>query len=756
MNDRETINYINKIFQRIDRTEKKLDIFEKNINITNDRIILNSPIYFTNILSPITDQAVANIGSEKNFIKNLYIEGQIIYPDKLQLGINNDFVIDKLGKIGLHKSQQLDSLSLQNLPSFSIENVKVDSETNLVFTIDNDYISNYVTIGDTIKCEECYYNVVEIHPKDNSIKLHPLSADAQHFLNINKEQNIRIEIYPSILGIYNHNGTNYLKINAFGDLFYKSSNRKAEINFGGAVNFEKEVNFDDDIQTNNLYAKEITAVNLNTQKINNVEIPSEGMLVTDNSEQILLNKKFGNDVNLTNNRIIDVRDPIDEKDAVNKRYVDQYLSGLKINKSVKALSVKNINGSYNKDSEELTVELDDQELTNIFDNVRMCQGDAVLINNQYNKVENGIYIFNGNNVFRRRNDFSKEQSIDKLKSYYVYVESGEIHSKKSFVFNYIENFVWNRSDIFFNIFSQNSDIHLGKGLKKINGEISLNLDEKIFYLTENNKLTIDRINSTKIDNAYFNINAGNGIKTNSTKIKLLDNLDFELNINKSQFYFGKNGELKLFESDNDINNLVSNINFLNVPADTNINGKLGSTDNIEIIEEMFPPSELKVSIRESDDVTNRETDVYYMIKCIDKNNNETNTRQSRKISISKKCKSVYSQINWTNVQDILSYKIYRCIDDLCEQLMISNETNELVDILVPHNFSKLDWKKCAYPDDKNTTRKVISRISAKENSFLQNTRLGKRKNLELLVCYYQIILISMINQDLLILLVLMD
>ena len=449
MNDRETINYINKIFQRIDRTEKKLDIFEKNINITNDRIILNSPIYFTNILSPITDQAVANIGSEKNFIKNLYIEGQIIYPDKLQLGINNDFVIDKLGKIGLHKSQQLDSLSLQNLPSFSIENVKVDSETNLVFTIDNDYISNYVTIGDTIKCEECYYNVVEIHPKDNSIKLHPLSADAQHFLNINKEQNIRIEIYPSILGIYNHNGTNYLKINAFGDLFYKSSNRKAEINFGGAVNFEKEVNFDDDIQTNNLYAKEITAENLNTQKINNVEIPSEGMLVTDNSEQILLNKKFGNDVNLTNNRIIDVRDPIDEKDAVNKRYVDQYLSGLKINKSVKALSVKNINGSYNKDSEELTVELDDQELTNIFDKVMMCQGDAVLINNQYNKVENGIYIFNGNNVFRRRNDFSKEQSIDKLKSYYVYVESGEIHSKKSFVFNYIENFVWNRSDIFF-------------------------------------------------------------------------------------------------------------------------------------------------------------------------------------------------------------------------------------------------------------------------------------------------------------------
>ena len=64
---------------------------------------MNSPVYFSNTLSPEPNSLFSDIGSEKGFLKNLYIEGKIIYPDQLQLGINNDFIIDKLGKIQPHK-----------------------------------------------------------------------------------------------------------------------------------------------------------------------------------------------------------------------------------------------------------------------------------------------------------------------------------------------------------------------------------------------------------------------------------------------------------------------------------------------------------------------------------------------------------------------------------------------------------------------------------------------------------------------------
>ena len=716
MNDRETITYVNKILQRLDKTERRQDIFEQYISLKNNSIHLNAPVYFADRFEPQNENNFANFGSEKGFLKNLYIEGKIIYPDQLQLGINNDFVIDKLGKIGLHKFNQLDSLSLQNLPSFTIDNVKIGNNLLLNFSIDGDLISNYITIGDLIKFEEFFYSVVEIYPSENSIRINSSSQDAMKFIEIKKGNYINIEIYPSILGIYNHNGTNYFKMNAFGDIFYKSINRQAEINIGGSVNFEKDVTFSENILFNNIDVK----------SINNTEFPNDSKLVTENSNQVLYNKKIGTDLGLNNNRIYDLQDPVEEKDAVTKRYVDKYLTGLKINGSVKTSSVLNINGRYIQETETF-IEENNENLTKIMDGIEISEGDEVLICSQKNRNENGVYIYQANGHFIRRGDFCKKQSIDNIRCYYIYVEYGEKNGRKSFVFNEIENFNWDNGDIIFNTFSQTSDIHIGEGLRRVNGEICLDIDENILGI-DNNKVTLNKLDISKIENAYFNINVDNGITINKNKVGLLDELKIGLNIDPDFFYFGENNELKIYKDEININDLLTQLPYVNIGSNLEVNNSIGTTNNFEIVSELFPPELLSVKVNESETNHKNDTEVVYMISSIDESGYLTNLRKSRTYNISKKCRSVYSQINWSNVAHAKKYRVYRKINSLCQYYDVESSENELIDVLVPHNFSKIPWNDCQEPLDVNRTRKVVSKLSAIGDSFFQNTKLGLNTN----------------------------
>jgi hypothetical protein len=712
MNDRETISYVNKILQRLDRTERRYDTLEQYITIKNNGIYLNSPVYFSNTLSPEPNSLFSDIGSEKGFLKNLYIEGKIIYPDQLQLGINNDFIIDKLGKIGLHKTNQLDSLSIQNLPSFNIEHVKIDDSLSLIFSMDGDLISNYITTGDVLKFDDFYYSVLEIFPNENYIKIFSMSSDAMKYLQIKKGSYINVEIFPSILGVYNHNGTNYLKINAFGDIFYKSISRNAEINIGGSVHFEKEVSFSDNINFNNIQIK----------TINNIEFPEDSKILTEKGDNIIFNKRFGDDLNMNNNRINEVQDPLDEKDAVNKRYVDKYLTGLKINRSVKCSSIKNIECEYNSDEETIIIK-NAEDFAQYFDGIEIELQDNVLINCQENRNENGVYIFLGEDKFIRRNDFSKKQGIDNLRSYYIYVEYGEKNGKKSFVFNDIENFNWDGADIIFNTFSQSNDIHVGSGLKKVNGEVCVNIDENILGITED-KITLNKLDISKIENAYFNVEVGNGMEMNKSDIHLLDKLELKLKVDPDTFYFDEEKTLKLHKENVNINDLMASEKYINIESDIDLNGNIGVKDKIEIVDEIFPPKKISILINESESNYTKDTEISYMIASVNDEGYLTNLRKSQLYNVSKRCRSVYSQVNWLEVSDAKKYRIYRKIDNIYQYTDIEKGETEIVDILVPHNFSKIPWKDCDEPNNVNRTRKVISRITSKDSSFLQDTRFG--------------------------------
>ena len=92
------------ILQYIKNLEKRLD--ETNGQLKKIENALKTELK-TGTISPLQN-GVFDIGSIDRFIKNLYLSGKIIYPDVLDFGINNDFCINRMGKVGFHTNKNMD------------------------------------------------------------------------------------------------------------------------------------------------------------------------------------------------------------------------------------------------------------------------------------------------------------------------------------------------------------------------------------------------------------------------------------------------------------------------------------------------------------------------------------------------------------------------------------------------------------------------------------------------------------------------
>jgi hypothetical protein len=84
------------------------------------------------------------------------------------------------------------------------------------------------------------------------------------------------------------------------------------------------------------------------------------------------------DVNLSGYKLINVDDPTNPADAATKQYVDAVVTGLTIKEAVRAASVGNVTISGPGST---------------LDGVSLSPGDRVLLKNQTNKTQNGIWVF---------------------------------------------------------------------------------------------------------------------------------------------------------------------------------------------------------------------------------------------------------------------------------------------------------------------------------------------------------------------------
>src|SRR5690606_26637671 len=82
------------------------------------------------------------------------------------------------------------------------------------------------------------------------------------------------------------------------------------------------------------------------------------------------------DIGMSGNRITGLPDPVSAQDAVNKRYVDSAIEGLDPKASVRVATTGNISLSG----------------LQTIDGVVLGAGDRVLVKNQSNAAQNGIYV----------------------------------------------------------------------------------------------------------------------------------------------------------------------------------------------------------------------------------------------------------------------------------------------------------------------------------------------------------------------------
>lgn len=115
---------------------------------------------------------------------------------------------------------------------------------------------------------------------------------------------------------------------------------------------------------------------------------------------------FTDDLSLENFKIIGVAEPETNSDAANKQYVDNRLFGINAKAPVRVASTTNVNLS---------------QIPSSIDVITLDINDRILLKNQDNAIENGLYIYNGT-AFIRTSDADNNSEV--TAGMFMYVNEG--------------------------------------------------------------------------------------------------------------------------------------------------------------------------------------------------------------------------------------------------------------------------------------------------------------------------------------------
>ena len=198
--------------------------------------------------------------------------------------------------------------------------------------------------------------------------------------------------------------------------------------------------------------------------------------------------------------------PSSDNQVATKGYVDSVVEGLDVKDSVKAASLTDIslNGT----------------LTNgLLDGVTINSNDRILIKDQDDATENGIYAYNPNGAWSRTVDFD-ENSGD-VKGAFTFVEGGT-QAGNGYVCSNTGTIVFGSIGITFSQFSGAGQITAGAGLSKVGNEMKLTETEIKFSgltLTLGSEHTRTQIATDLHIVDDDNDQTIGGVKTFSNKIK---------------------------------------------------------------------------------------------------------------------------------------------------------------------------------------------------------------------------------------------
>ena len=155
--------------------------------------------------------------------------------------------------------------------------------------------------------------------------------------------------------------------------------------------------------------------------------------------------------------------PTNSNHAANKSYVDSVASGLDVKKSVKVATTTN--GTFNSSFSN----------GQMIDEIELATGDRILIKNQEDSKQNGIYTVNASGSPTRATDFNSSNKVSP--GCFTFVEQGTTNADTGWVLSTDGNITLGTTDLEFTQFSGAGLITAGSGLTKTGNTLNINVDD---------------------------------------------------------------------------------------------------------------------------------------------------------------------------------------------------------------------------------------------------------------------------------------
>jgi hypothetical protein len=163
------------------------------------------------------------------------------------------------------------------------------------------------------------------------------------------------------------------------------------------------------------------------------------------------------------NKITGLGAPTAGSDAATKQYVDNAIEGAKPKQAVRVATTANIDLSQ------------DLENGDSIDGITLATGDRVLVKNQTDAEDNGIYVVVASGAASRSTDFDSLSPVDEINKAYVAVQEGTANAGKIFI-QYGTVTTLGTDDINFTFYNSISGLVGGDGITVSGSNISVDHD----------------------------------------------------------------------------------------------------------------------------------------------------------------------------------------------------------------------------------------------------------------------------------------
>ena len=224
-----------------------------------------------------------------------------------------------------------------------------------------------------------------------------------------------------------------------------------------------------------------TADAVNSLEVTNSATGNGAKLSTQGGDaniDLILDPKGSGVVDVNSSRISNLTDPTQDQDAATKSYVDNVVNGLDVKESVKVATTANLASTYNNGAGTLTAS-SNGALS--IDGVTVSTNDRVLVKNQTDTKQNGIYVVtatgDGSNPFVLTRAGDADAASEITGGTFTFVEQGTANSENGFVFTHDGTPTLGTTAITVTQFSGAGQITAGAALTKSGNQLDVAVDD---------------------------------------------------------------------------------------------------------------------------------------------------------------------------------------------------------------------------------------------------------------------------------------